>query len=378
MKAKPIRHVSVNTRLLLGKNLEGIGRFSVEILRRIVLANPDVEFSFLFDRPFDPRFVFADNVKPYVLFPPARHAFLFVAFFEYAIPHKLGKLKPDIHFSPDGYLSLRSKVPQVPVFHDLAFEHFPQDVNRLFSWHYRKYFPQYAQKAKRIITVSEFTKSDVVKHYRTDPAKIDVVYNACADHFHPVDEAVKHQTREEFAQGQHYFHTVGAIQPRKNLVNLITAFDAFKTQSGSPMKLLIVGRKAWNFEEVIHSYGQARHKGDIIFTGFISDEDLNRIYGASSGLAYVPLFEGFGIPIIEAMQCQVPVICSNTSSMPEVAGEAALLVDPYQPNEITRAMLRLSAEPGLSSELVDKGKARQGLFSWDVSADRVWNVLSGR
>lgn len=376
MKTKPIRHVSVNTRLLLGQNLEGIGRFSVEILKRIVQANPNVEFSFLFDRPYDEKFIFGPNVKPYVLFPPARHAFLFVAFFEFAIPAKLRKLKPDIHFSPDGYLSLASKVPQVPVFHDLAFEHFPQDVNRLFSWHYRKYFPQYAEKAKRIITVSEFTKADVVKHYDVDPAKIDVVYNACADYFHPISEAEKAQTRQDFSQGQPYFHTVGAIQPRKNLVNLITAFDQFKQQTGSNYKLLIVGRKAWNFEEVIHSYAKSTFKDDIIFTGFVSDQDLNRIYGASNGLVYVPLFEGFGIPIVEAMRCHVPVICSNTSSMPEVAGDAALLVDPYNAVEIVSAMVRLGGDAVLSSQLVDRGKARQGVFSWDVSAERVWNVLT--
>jgi glycosyltransferase involved in cell wall biosynthesis len=376
MSTKPLRHISVNTRLLLGKNLEGIGRFSVEILRRMVLAHPNVEFSFLFDRPFDPKFIFADNVTPHVLFPPARHAFLFVAFFEYAMPHKLSRLKPDIHFSPDGYLSLRSQVPQVPVFHDLAFEHFPQDVSRLFSWHYRRYFPRYAQKAQKIITVSEFTKQDVVSHYGVDGNKIEVVHNACASFFGAADEHRKILTRHRFASDKRYFHTVGAIQPRKNLARLIEAFDQFKTHSGSDWKLLIVGRKAWNFDEVIHSYAQSPHKDDIVFTGFLSDEELNEVYGASEGLVYVPLFEGFGIPIIEAMQCEVPVICSNTSSMPEVAGDAAILVNPHSMEEIANAMHSLHRNDELASTLIDKGRQQRQRFSWDVSADRVWNVLS--
>ena len=374
---KPIRHVSVNTRLLLGPNLEGIGRFSEEILKRVVRNHPEVEFSFIFDRQYDPRFIYGPNVTPHVLFPPARHAFLFVAFFEYSIPSLLKKLKPDVHFSPDGYLSLRSKVPQVPVFHDLAFEHFPQDVNRLFSWHYRKYFPQYARRAEKIITVSEFTKSDVVAHYGVDPAKIEVVYNACADFFQPIDQATQVLTRAEYSQGQPYFHTVGAIQPRKNLVNLISAFDAFKEATGSPMNLLIVGRKAWNFDEVIHSYASAKFKDEIIFTGFVSDEALNRIHGASAGLVYVPFFEGFGIPIVEAMRCGAPVITSNTSSMPEVAANAALIVDPHQPFLIAGAMKMLAESPALASQLVDKGTQRQADFSWDLSAERVWNILSG-
>lgn len=374
---KPIRHIAVNTRLLLGRQLEGIGRFSEEVLRRLVLSHPDVEFSFLFDRPWDPRYVYADNVKPYALFPPARHAALFIAFFDYAIPAKLARLKPDLFFSPDGYLSTRLRLPQVPVFHDLAFEHYPEDVKRWAAWHYRRYFPRYARQASRIITVSEFTKQDVVARYGVPPGKIDVVYNACADFFRPTPAGERQAIRDRFAGGAHYFHTVGAIQPRKNLVNLIAAFNAFKAETASPMKLLVVGRKAWNFDQVIHSYASSAYKDDIVFTGFVSDAELNDIYGASSGLCYVPYFEGFGIPIVEAMRCEVPVITSNVSSMPEVAGDAALLVDPLRPSQIAAAMARLAAEPQLVSELLDKGRARSGLFSWDVSADRVWNVLAG-
>jgi glycosyltransferase involved in cell wall biosynthesis len=289
---------------------------------------------------------------------------------------KLRKLQPDVFFSPDGYLSLRTQIPQVPVFHDLAFEHFPQDVKKLEAWHYRRYFPRFARKARKIITVSEYTKSDVMQRYDIPGEKIEVVYNACADHFHPIPAADKAAVRDRFSQGQPYFHSVGAIQPRKNLVRLITAFDKFKEASGAPHKLLIVGRKAWNFEKVIHSYGSSPYKDDIVFTGFVSDAELNLIYAASHGLCYVPYFEGFGLPIMEAMACEVPVITGNITSMPEVAGEAALLVDPYDPQEIADAMLRLYHEPDLPSQLVDKGRARKALFSWDRSAERVWNVLT--
>ena len=335
-----------------------------------------MQFSFFFDRPFDQKYVFGSNVKAYQLFPQARHPFLFIWFFEWAVARKLRQLKPDVFFSPDGYLSLRSSVPQVPVFHDLAFEHYPEDVKKLEAWHYRKYFPRFAEKAARIITVSNYTKSDVQKQYGTAADKIEVVYNACAAHFHPVDGKMQEQIREKYTGGAPFFHTVGAIQPRKNLANLIAAFDQFKAEGGFPHKMLLVGRKAWNFAEVIHTYEASPNKEDIVFTGFVDDAELNAIYNASAGLCYVPYFEGFGLPILEAMACDTPVLTSDATSMPEVAGDAALLVDPSQIGQIAEAMRRLAGEEGLADALVHKGRQQRLRFSWDHSAEGVWNVLS--
>ncbi|HHG84392.1 MAG TPA: glycosyltransferase family 1 protein, partial [Bacteroidetes bacterium] len=252
------------------------------------------------------------------------------------------------------------------------------DVKRLEAWHYRRYFPKFAKKAAKIIAVSEYTRQDIVQQYGVSPDKIDIVYNACGPHFQPISLAEQQATRDQFTNGKAYFHTVGAIQPRKNLVKLIAAFDQFKEQSSSDQKLLIVGRKAWNFEKVIHSYASSQHKDDIIFAGYVSDADLNRIYGASSGLCYVPYFEGFGIPILEAMACDTPIITSKVTSMPEVAGDAAILVDPHKIEEIAKAMLRLHTSPDLASELIDKGKLRRQQFSWDQSALQVWNTLTKR
>ncbi len=371
-----MKHIAVNTRLLLPGGVEGIGRFSIEVLKRMVAAHPDTRFSFFFDRPFDTQYIFGPNVTPYVLFPQARHPFLFLWYFELSVARKLRQLKPDVFFSPDGYLSLRSSVPQVPVFHDLAFEHFPEDVKKMEAWHYRRYFPKFAQKAAQIIAVSEYTKQDIIDRYQVPDSKIDVVYNACADHFQPLPATEFAAIQEKFSHGKPYFHCVSAIQPRKNLDHLISAFDQFKSKSGAGHQLLIVGRKAWNFEKVIHSYTQSPYKDQIHFTGFVSDEDLNRINNASAGLVYVPYFEGFGLPILEAMKCNTPVITSNVSSMPEVAGEAALIVDPHDVASIAKAMQRLYAEPDLVKQLVHKGNERRLTFSWDRSAEKVWNVLA--
>lgn len=374
-KTKPIRHVAVNTRLLLKGNLEGIGRFSVEILRRWVEQHPDVRFSFFFDRPYDERYRFGPNVEPHVLFPQARHPFLFIWWFEWSVARKLRQLKPDVFFSPDGYLSLRSGVPQVPVFHDLSFEHFPEDVKKLEAWHYRRYFPRFARKAAQIITVSEYSRQDILKLYKVPEEKVTVAHNGCSGNFFPVGEKEKAATRAAFSNGKPYFHCVSAIQPRKNLDNLIRGFDHFKQATGAPHKLIIVGRKAWNFEKIIHSYRDSAWQEDINFTGYVSDEELNRIYGASEGLCYVPYFEGFGLPLLEAMHCEVPILTSRVSSLPEVAGEAALYVDPYKPEEIGGAMAQLAASQALREKLIHSGNTQKTLFSYDRSAALIWNVM---
>ena len=183
--------IAVNTRLLLKDKLEGIGWVAYETLRRMVVQHPQDEFYFIFDHKPDPMFLFADNVKPVALFPPARHQFLFVAHFEFALPLALRCIKPDLFFSPDGYLSLRTKVPSVAQFHDLNFEHFPNDMPKLALWHYKRYFPRYARKANRIVTVSDFSKRDIVECYHVDPNKIDVAYNGANALFVPIAEERK-------------------------------------------------------------------------------------------------------------------------------------------------------------------------------------------
>ncbi|MDB4286207.1 glycosyltransferase [bacterium] len=245
------------------------------------------------------------------------------------------------------------------------------------SWHCRTFSPRYAHKAAHLLTVSEFSKQDIIAQYSLPPKKISVVYNGASAHFRPIPEDQKQEVRASFTDGQPYFLFVGAIQPRKNLENLLRGFDQFKSRSASPVKLLLVGRKGWKYDGAMQAYENMKHKDEVLFTGYVPDDQLNGIYGASLGLCYVPYFEGFGIPVLEAMYSETPVICSNTTSLPEVAGEAALSVDPMQPSEISHAMLRLWQEPGLRTALIDKGRDQRARFSWDTTYDKVWKVLKG-
>ncbi len=368
MKSNKRLVIAVNTRLLLKGKLEGIGRFAHETLKRMVQAMPEAEFHFFFDRPWHSDFIYGPNVIPHVLYPQARHPFLYLAFFEVAVPYMLKKIQADVYFSPDGYLSLASDVPQVGVMHDIAFMHFPQDIGKIHAWHYHRWFPKFAHKAAQILTVSQYSKQDICRTWEITPDKIGVVYNGCSEIFQPLSEIEKVQVCETYSQGRPYFLYAGAIQPRKNLENLLLAFDAFKTKTGLPHCLVLTGRKAWNFGEVVKTYESMRHKADVIFTGYVTDEVLNQLYNAAQALVYVSRFEGFGLPLLEAMHAETALISSNTSSMPEVAGEAALYVNPESVGEIQAAISRLAEDDALRSALIEKGRKQRKKFSWDQTA----------
>jgi glycosyltransferase involved in cell wall biosynthesis len=368
-------HIAVNTRLLLKGRLEGIGRVAHETLTRLVKQHPDWQFSFFFDRPYDESFIYAPNVKPYVLYPPARHPFLYVAWFEGTVAHHLKRLKPDVFFSPDAYLSLRSKVKQVPLFHDLAFEHFPNDIDFLHRKHYHTFFPRYARKASHILTVSEFTKQDIVACYGIPPEKITVAWNGAGEQFHPLNQDQQNIIRQKYTSGNDYFLYIGAIHPRKNLDTLLKAFDRFKEETNHPAKLVITGRWAWQTGIVREAYDQMKFCKDVIFTGYVSDEDLNGIYASALAVCYVSRFEGFGLPIVEAFRTGTAVITSNVSSMPEIAGDAGILVPPDNISAVSAALQRITFDTQYRQTLIRKGTMRAEFFSWDQTADVIGKVL---
>jgi glycosyltransferase involved in cell wall biosynthesis len=367
--------IAVNTRLFLKGKLEGIGWFAHETLSRLVLQHPEHEFIFFFDRPFHKDFVFAPNVTPVVLKPQARHPALYYLWTEWAIPYALRKYKADIYFSPDGLGTLRSKVPTCITIHDLAYKHYPQFMDKLHKWHYGYFLPRFAQKAKRIIAVSEYTKQDIVQQFGVKEGKIDVVYNGAHKEYKPLDFNAREAVKQQYTGGQEFFLFTGALHPRKNIVNLLKAFVQFKRRQRGNIRLVIVGRMAWQYDEIVKAKELMPFKDDVIWTGYLDVEELARVTASAYALVYPSLFEGFGIPILEAMTCDVPVIVSNTSSMPEVGGDAALLVDPASPEDIAAKMMMIYKDENLRNKMIAAARIRKNDFSWDRSAQQIWDSL---
>ncbi len=367
--------IAVNTRLLLKNKLEGIGWFTYETLKRVVKAHPEHDFYFIFDRPFDPSFVFGTNVQPVVVSPPTRHPVLQYWWFEHALPGVLKKIQPDLFFSPDAYNSLRSPYKSIMVIHDLNFEHYPEFMPWANRVYYQYFTPRFAKKADRILTVSQFSKADIYEQYGISTDKIDVVYNGANTQYGPMDEKKIQAVRQQLSGGNPYFLFIGAFNPRKNISRLFQAFDLFKQSSQNGVKLVMVGEKMYWTRQMRRTYEQMRNKGDVIFTGRLEPEQLGKVAAAALALTYVPLFEGFGIPVLEAFQAEIPVITSNVTSMPEVAGDAALLVDPFHIENIANAMKSITFDADLRKKLVEKGRLRRQMFSWDKTAALVWQSM---
>lgn len=367
--------IAVNTRLLLKGKLEGIGWFTHRTLEKIVQQHPEHEFIFFFDRPYDPSFIFGPNVTPVVISPQARHPILFNIWFEWRIPAMLKKYKADLFLSPDSQTSLKTAVPTCLVMHDLAFEHYPEHFKLSHRIYWRHYSPLFARKATRLATVSTYSKEDISKRYGVPLDKIDVVYNGAHDEYKPLSHNEREEVKAQYADACEYFVFAGALHPRKNIINLLNAFVAFKRKQRSNMKLVIVGRMAWKYDEVVDMKDEMQFKDDVKWVGYMDVEELSKVIGGAYALVYASLFEGFGIPILEALQCNVPGIVSNTSSMPEVAGDAALLVDPTNVEDIAEKMGMMYKDERLRAKLIAAAPAQVEKFSWQKSAERLWDCM---
>jgi glycosyltransferase involved in cell wall biosynthesis len=356
--------------------MEGIARYIYEISSRMAMTHPEDTFYYLFDRKYHDSFITSKNIVPLVIPPPTRHPILWNIWFQHIIPHVLKRKKIDVFYTGESYMSRRSTIPTAIVTHDLAYCHYPEQIPDPVLRYYKKYFPQNHKQADKIITVSEFSKEDIAKQYTINKEEISVVYNACPDHFVPVDSSEKKNIQEEHADAKPYFVYLGSIHPRKNVARMIAAFETFKKNTGSDYKLLLIGRWAWKTSEVKKQIENSPYRSDIIIKDY-TREVVYKIVASSEALLYCSLFEGFGIPILEGFSAGVPVITSTVSSMPEVARDAALLVDPTEVNSIAEGMLQISKDNNLREKLIQKGNERLQDFSWDNSAAKTYEILIG-
>lgn len=273
----------------------------------------------------------------------------------------------DVYFSPAHYLPSFCPVPQVVTIHDLAYLYFPEDFTKKDLWQLKNWTRLSVKKANKIIAVSKTTKKDIMKNYGVDEDKVSVVYNGFEKQF----DKLKIKNLKFIEK---YVLFVGTIQPRKNLETLIDAFDKF-VKANVDFKLIIVGKKGWLYEDIFKKVRSLKLEEEVIFTDHVTDEKLVWYYQNAFCFVLPSLYEGFGIPVLEAMSYGCPTIISMTSSLPEVGGDASLYFDPKSSEDLMEKIITLQKNKELRKELVIKGKKRVKDFSWDRCGKETLEVI---
>ena len=292
----------------------------------------------------------------------------------YYIPRGLKAQKVDVFHGLDHIgVPLFSKVGRyVVTIHDVIPLLWPQFVTRKHRFVVAVACRRLRQQADLVIVPSVATKDDVVRILQIAPERIAVIPWGCDERFQPqgVPERMV-MAQRKYGLPARYLLFVGTLEPRKNLTTLLQAYAMLRTQRcDEELKLVVVGRKGWLYEEIFEAVSRLALQQDVIFTDFVADEDLPDLYRGARLMVFPSLYEGFGLPILEAMASGVPVVASNTSSMPEVAGEAALMIDPRDPGAMAEAMARVLADDQLRTAMIRRGIARVQRFTWGSVAEQ--------
>ena len=350
----------------------GIGTYIRNLLRQLARIDRDTEYVLLCqEADLDVGTLLGANFRT-VLEPSPNYSLRE----QIHVPWVLHRERPDVYHAPHYVLPAGVRCRSVVTIHDCIHLMFPQYLpNRAAYAYARASMWAAARRSDRILTVSEASKRDILHFFNVPPEKIVVVYNAIDEHFSvtPPEEDVA-RVRERYQLDHQFMLYVGNIKPHKNLVRLIEAFAELRRTGFDEVKLLIIGdqiSKLPALRRAVHSHKLHKH---VRFLGYVSDQTLGVLYRLAAAFVFPSLYEGFGLPPLEAMASGTPVVTSNVSSLPEVAGEAAVLVDPYDVDSIVDGMRRVLSDPALAAALRRKGVERAREFSWERSVAKTRQV----
>jgi glycosyltransferase involved in cell wall biosynthesis len=271
-------------------------------------------------------------------------------------------------------------LPTVLTVHDMIFKLFPEHLKRLNHWYLNATMPLYCRRADALITVSESSKRDIVAHYGLAETKITVIYEAASSEFRPAEQSALEATRLRYGLPERFMIHVGTIEPRKNLVRLVESLQKLR-EEGLKIPVLVVGGRGWLYDDFFQRLEQLDVRDSVRFPGYVPSADLPLLYGAATIAVMPSVYEGFGLPVLEAMACGTPVVSSRTSSLPELGGDAAHYFDPYKVEAIAAAIRSVWTDNDLRREMGQRGIAWAARFSWERAADEtiaVYNrVLAG-
>lgn len=348
----------------------GIGRYTRSLVR--ALARLDTTSPYTLFIPRDAQYVddlraFPQNFRSATA--PLNERYM-VALWQRAhipLPIELFTGASDIFYSPDFVLPPTRARKKILTVHDLSFKRMPETAVPKLSWYLEGAVPRAVARADLILADSDATRQDLIELFHTPPDRVQTLYSGCDPMFHPItDKGELDRVRAAYHLEKPFLLNVGTVEPRKNLVRLIQAFSQLPHRQD--LELLIAGGRGWMYDEIYAAPEKFGVKGQVRFLGFTPDADLPALYSLAEMVVYPSLYEGFGLPVLEAMACGAAVVTSNNSSLPEVAGDAALLIDPHDTQALTWAISRFLDDHQWRSIMQHKALARAKKFSWDKSA----------
>ena len=279
--------------------------------------------------------------------------------------------KPNVFLSLTHYLPRITRAPAVVSVMDLSYIHFPETFKKNDLYQLTKWTKYSVRKAKKVITISQSSKDDIIKYYKIPEKKVKVVHLGLKE----ISMEKASKDLKEFGITKKFILFVGTLQPRKNIARLIEAFAQLPKDLRDDHQLVIIGKKGWLYEEILESPVKFDVEKDVVFLDYVTDEDLPMFYRNAQVYVLPSLYEGFGLPILEAMRYGCPVAASNTSSLPEAGGDSAIYFDPEDANDISRTIQKILTDKILSEKMIEKGKVHYKKFTWEKAAQEVLSVV---
>ncbi len=353
----------------------GLGRYAQELTSALLAADEENQYIAFYHRPGDAEIAPPLDRVPHLTTnldtKPWRLSALLAHFL--GIPQDRMFPDTDLFHATDHLLPRLSRVKTVFTLHDLIFRLYPETHKPLNRWFLTLMMPRFLRAADAVITVSMHTAKDAIRFYGLDEAKIHVIYEGVNASFRPASNEAIARVRHTHGLPERFILSLGTIEPRKNLTALLEAYRRLRGE-GSEVGLVVAGKKGWLYGDFFRRLRDLGLEDEVLFTGFVPEVDLPALYSAAELFVFPSLYEGFGLPVLEAMACGAAVVASNASSLPEVSGEAVLSVDPTSVADLAKAMKTVLESDELCNELRRKGPAQASRFSWERAARETMEV----
>lgn len=390
--------IFVDIRHLSHPAQSGVGEYTVQLLRALFALNTDHEWILfssgvsrppceqLFSLPLPLTKEWVSRFERIVYPNNIQHVHL-------AEPNKILKLKiglglglpftssihpkPDLLFLPNlNVLPPKEKTPKVLMIHDLSWDIFPSFYSpRMRMWHASTRPRELVSSCARILTPSQATKRDLVERFAVSPETVEVIAHGIAKNFQPIPDAYDKEVRERYALPKRYVLFLGTLEPRKNLRATYEAIKRYRKKTGDLISFVLVGGWGWQTNFLRFKIAQGQQEGWVRHVGYVPPEHRAAFYRKAEATLWPSLYEGFGLPVLESMACGTPVITSANSSLPEMSGSAALLVNPYNSQDIELALTELLSSPALRQMLVQEGLLRTQRYTWEQTAKKTLEVF---